>query len=457
MQTAEHVHVKKKKIPKEERPGDGDFKLSLAPLSVISDDSATERLDFASHDAEGKALEILDQFTARIELVESVCGVVMDHKNLFWYLFHRFGPPNVGSDNKFGWGATYLFNTPMPGMYLSVSPSPNDLTSAHFSFWAKREVVIEVGNWLTTAEREWFDRALEWRETVGHPDWMCDWIAYCNAEHREKDAKPFTDWRETIRFMRSPFLFDLVENRGEIAYPLCNAIEYIESTGDAYNLHELRPARRVRHLKWRRWDKNDPLKPYAQAARLALLDIRRPVLIYRGQHRYFDAYGELQPGEKFYICEQTAKFHPAVNKETLKLLKDGKLFRYVLKNRHDKNYLRDLLKLSANDTDMIRAKIDKGNWRYSSYCNWQSDALASIDLSRHPDWKIDSYGFTGHSQSVQLSIKGTHDEVPYKYNNKYNKQNITISLKQAQALAASLGESIANIERWLSEYRKGRK
>lgn len=65
------------------------------------------------------------------DVAEQIFGEKMDGPHLFAYLFRRFGYPNIGWDDYKNL-VCYALTTPMPGLYLTVTPYLGNTTSIHF-------------------------------------------------------------------------------------------------------------------------------------------------------------------------------------------------------------------------------------------------------------------------------------------------------------------------------------
>jgi hypothetical protein len=162
----------------------------------------------------------------------------VNYGELFAYLFRRFGYPVYGWD---GYKALvkYVLTTPLKDMWLSIIPYPghNDLT---FSFLVKQDVRFFVVDWERADIGEWERRRLAWYlDRFGKPDWadeLCKSVGDEVAKQFFDSMKPFEDEHDRPGFRR-----------------------------------------RVRNIE--EWATDDPLKPYAQAAVVALGDLSRPVRV----------------------------------------------------------------------------------------------------------------------------------------------------------------------------------
>lgn len=79
--------------------------------------------------------------------------------DLFSYMFRRFGPPTVGSDD-FKQLAQYYITTPIEGLFLGVSPYMGLSEACNFRYCVDREIASRI----SSLERGPF---IEWRNAAG--------------------------------------------------------------------------------------------------------------------------------------------------------------------------------------------------------------------------------------------------------------------------------------------------
>ncbi|HDR9103289.1 TPA: hypothetical protein QDB04_000007 [Burkholderia vietnamiensis] len=116
---------------------------------------------------------------------------------------------------------------------------------------------------------------------------MPDWLTFCNTVIREQfPAVPeHTNWRDTTGWMMT------FGAPGDPHYTLSkNASEFRTALYADYETVEPEPGYVERSANWREWDADDPLKACAEAAFVALQDLRRSV---RVRDAAIDAFGEV--------------------------------------------------------------------------------------------------------------------------------------------------------------------
>lgn len=222
-------------------------------------------------------------------VVTEACGEAMDYGKLFAYLFRRFGYPNFGWDG-YKELAKYILTTPRKEMFLCIVPYVGDRTDLHFRFIAPMDVLRTADNYGRRFRMEWERRAFEWRERQGIPGWMPEWITFCNTVIRDEFqiVEEYVHWRDTVQWMK----LNMSLEPGDLGEKAANFVQAIYVD---YRAVEPEPSYIPRSVHWRQWDDEDPLKPYAEAAVIALQDLRRPVRMSDAAVNAFGEFGGL-PG-----------------------------------------------------------------------------------------------------------------------------------------------------------------
>lgn len=213
-------------------------------------------------------------------LYRAIVGERVDYGRLFSYLFRRFGYPNLGWDNYKDL-ACYLLTTPHDDMFLRIIPSVGDWTVLHFDFLVPSEVVHMIHRHDRAPLLAWRKRALDaYVSTHALPDWMDEWIALAKAQF---DTSAET-WRDTFPYMAFYVNFSRDEQGRLIG-------EFYKEVTEGYSAVEAEPELIDRDPDWRTWPDDDPLKPYFDAASIALKDLYRPVRVRDSQ---INAFGRVE-------------------------------------------------------------------------------------------------------------------------------------------------------------------
>jgi len=203
-------------------------------------------------------------------IVSAVLGDSVDYGHLFAYLFRRFGYPNYGWDNYKDL-ARYILATPDRELFLQIVPYVGNHTCISFSFLAPRTTIRALERYDVSLRRSWERRALDWQAQQGLPDWMDDWMAFCKElTTRFGFAEP-ADWRQTVDLMRGG-----VTPTSDLT---TLAARFIVALRQAYHEIEPEPPLCIRAPDWSCWAADDPLKPLAKAAHVALTGLLRPVRV----------------------------------------------------------------------------------------------------------------------------------------------------------------------------------
>lgn len=209
-------------------------------------------------------------------IIAPIVGDSMGYGPLFAYLFRRFGYPNLGWDN-YKELARYVLTTPHPDMLMNVVPYTGDTTCITFNFFVPRKIATAIEAYDEHDVRAWEQRAFAWREQQGLPDWMESWIKLVNDTLRPawgSTGPEVTDWRDSLNYA-----MPLGKPDSQHYGISKQADEFRQAIYVEYRKVEPKPSRVRRGEDWTQWDANDPLKPFAEAAQIALKSLRRPVRV----------------------------------------------------------------------------------------------------------------------------------------------------------------------------------
>lgn len=236
------------------------------------------RLKLASPHAECRYAELaFTDFIAEPEgqtpslsdpIITPICGNNIDYGHLFAYLFRRFGYPNAAWDNRKNL-ARYILTTPHPDLLLEIIPCTSVYARLALRFLVPSKTWRSLEEQRWRASRAWKERALLWRERQGLPDWVRDWRDAANRSAAESGTAPLT-WHDAF--------VDAIWCASDPAIA-AQARAFIQELTDEYHKIEPDPGRLWRGQDWNRWADDDPLKPLAEAAQIALQDLYRPVRI----------------------------------------------------------------------------------------------------------------------------------------------------------------------------------
>ena len=214
--------------------------------------------------------------TASDPIIASCLGDTIAYGPLLAYLFRRFGYPNAGWDD-YKEMAKYILTTPHPEMVLQVVPYTGDWTCITFTLFIPEETADVIEQYDRRDREAWKARAYDWREQQGLPDWMDEWTQFYREVLRQELGISTTgdaNWREAIKFSLP------LGSEGDPHYEISRkACSFLEEMFQGYSQVELRPAHVKRSQLPQEWADNDPLKPFAEAAIIALKDLLRPVRI----------------------------------------------------------------------------------------------------------------------------------------------------------------------------------
>ena len=222
-------------------------------------------------------------------IITSVCGDEIEYGKLFAYLFRRFGYPDRGWDDYKNL-VSYRLTTPHPDMVLRITPYVGNTSVLTMDFMVESQFFFAIEDYARRDQAAWDYRALDFAEQQGLPVWMSEWLDIFNTEYREAFPDvPFAEnWRQAMGF---PYALD---KEGSRPYELTHrVVEFRKKLYGDYEKVEPRPTRYNRSGVVQDWNDDDPLKPFAQAALVALEDLRTPVGV---RDQSINAFGEVESG-----------------------------------------------------------------------------------------------------------------------------------------------------------------
>lgn len=226
---------------------------------------------------------VLDPFIVR------ECGDVLEYGNLAAYCFRRFGYPEYGWDGHKQL-TRYLLTTPHPDLVLQVEPYVGNRSDIALTFLMTNEAVDRIDAFARQEPVAWVERAYEWAEAQGLPDWMPTWLETYNTDYRnDLDAIPEAkSWREAIYYAftigkEGHSLFEASKRAADFRQSMFAAYGQIEAQPPFYKRENPAPAQ---------WDDTDPLKPFALAAQAVLADLHTAVSV---RDLAINAYGTVSP------------------------------------------------------------------------------------------------------------------------------------------------------------------
>ena len=215
-------------------------------------------------------------------------GSEWNQDRLFSYCFLRFGEPQVDPemelDERRAWGV-YRFATPDPRLTLEVRPLIKDLKVGGFRFFVPMTALIEVNKHDQKPIALWRERAIAWAEAHWRPSFTKGLVQSHNRHFLAlcPEAPKAHRWSDVL------FLTYPMGQPGEPLHELTTrAIEIDRQLRLDYEKVEPYPVLQTRSFGMYGWPEDDPLKPLAVAADLALRDFYSPVRLYR---RTFSAFG----------------------------------------------------------------------------------------------------------------------------------------------------------------------
>ncbi|MEY2341520.1 hypothetical protein AB4090_05340 [Acidithiobacillus sp. IBUN Pt1247-S3] len=247
-------------------------------------------------------------------IITSVCGDEIEYGKLFAYCFRRFGYPDRGWDG-YKELVSYCLTTPHPDMVLRITPYVGNTSVISLQFLVERGTFMAIKAYAKRDRVAWEGRSLDYAEKQGLPDWMPEWVNIFNTEFRTVliPNVPYAEnWRQAVNFC-FPYGENLIPNvpyaenwrqavnfcfpygeNGYRPYELANrVVQFCKNLHDDYAQIEPWPAYYMRPADVKDWNDDDPLKPLAQAAMVALEDLRTPVGV---RDQSINAFGKVGSG-----------------------------------------------------------------------------------------------------------------------------------------------------------------
>lgn len=193
----------------------------------------------------------------------------IDYGHLFAYLFRRFGYPNHGWDSYKNL-VCYMLTTPMPNLFLRITPYVGSDAHLHFQFIATKEDHEAIRLWEDKPRIEWNKRRLDWVEAKGLPEWMPEWVVKIDKAVKRDFGGSVKTWRDSVHWAE----MYVRGEEGESGFP-----EVAEFLKEVSLFEEERPDIRRHKGKPEEWPEDDPLKPLALAAIATLRDLEHPVRV----------------------------------------------------------------------------------------------------------------------------------------------------------------------------------
>ncbi|WP_035193331.1 hypothetical protein [Acidithiobacillus ferrivorans] len=241
-------------------------------------------LDFRGYMDTGKpAVTLFDP------IIASVCGDEIDYGTLFAYCFRRFGYPNRGWDD-YKELVSYRLTTPHPDMVLEITPSVGNIAVLSVSFRVEHQARMAIEAYARRDRLAWEQRLWDYAEKRGLPDWISEWLDAFNTGFHETfpDAPLADNWRQAMN------VYYPMGKEGSRAHELTSLVaEFRKKLYEDYSQIEPWPAYYLRPADVKDWNDDDPLKPFAQAAMVALEDLRTPVGV---RDQSINAFGEVESG-----------------------------------------------------------------------------------------------------------------------------------------------------------------
>ncbi|ACK78152.1 hypothetical protein RU820_05330 [Acidithiobacillus ferrooxidans] len=222
-------------------------------------------------------------------IITSVCGDEIEYGKLFAYCFRRFGYPNRGWDD-YKELVSYRLTTPHPDMVLRITPYVGNISVISVQFMVERGAYMAIEAYAERDRMAWEGRSLDYAEKQGLPNWMPEWVNIFNTEFRAAfpDVSYADNWRQAVNF------YYQYGEKGSRPYELTDRlVQFRKKLHDDYAQIERWPAYYMRPADVKDWNEDDPLKPFAQAAMVALEDLRTPVGV---RDQSINAFGEVESG-----------------------------------------------------------------------------------------------------------------------------------------------------------------
>lgn len=221
-------------------------------------------------------------------IIASVCGEKIEYGKLFAYLFRRFGYPDRGWDN-YKELVKYYLTTPHPDLVLRISPCVGNASAITLEFVVEGAAFFAIEDYSRRDQTAWNQRALDFAEQQGLPIWMAELLDLFNKKFLGVyPGVPFKDWRQmAVGF----FPFGGTGSRAQVIS--CQFYDFLKAIYAQHAGVEPYPPRYERPAMVQDWNEDDPLKPFARAAIMALEDLRTPVGV---RDQSINAFGEVESG-----------------------------------------------------------------------------------------------------------------------------------------------------------------
>ncbi len=212
----------------------------------------------------------------RFDLIERSIGLEIDYGALMAYLFRRFGYPNSGWDD-YKELACYQLSTPVPDMYMRVTPFVGNTAGISFMFMVAGEGWQAIQDYERKPGKDYAFRMHAWIEsTFGTPAWS---DACLQAVRRDWGAGIET-WQEAFPYLEfyERASGSAAVGREDEGIPV-EWIVWASEGRTAYQAIEARPGPMYRPGDIANWPEADPLKRYALAVGPALVDLKTAVRV----------------------------------------------------------------------------------------------------------------------------------------------------------------------------------
>lgn len=242
------------------------FRLRLyRPKSKAAKQTRWLGLDFRSHIQEVEPGPLTDP------VIASVIGEPIDYGHLFAYCFRRFGYPEQGWD-CYKQLARWTLTTPSEDLLLSVVPYVGNNASISLRFLVPFPVARRVSAYDWCEREAWMERAFVHAQRQGLPDWLPAYVDLCRSIPQFTSGGTEDErWRALTLACVAPVTDDQSRALAGRARTF-----YMALLAD-YKAVEPCPESPERSPDVGSWADDDPLKPLAMAARIALADLRTPV------------------------------------------------------------------------------------------------------------------------------------------------------------------------------------
>ncbi len=177
---------------------------------------------------------------------------------------------------------------------------PAPYPEPHFSlqFLVPEEIFWTCENWERQDLDAWIERKLDWVEAQGLPSWMPDFL-----KSYQEHQWPGATWRDSYRGYIAMFTpreseFQLsITSKSKAEEEHRRLMTEFAAKVAEYEKIESRPGFRKRSPNIDQWTEDDPLKPFALAAIIALEDLKTGVRVRDSAINAFGVMPEMAPEE----------------------------------------------------------------------------------------------------------------------------------------------------------------